>query len=36
MIAQVAEPARATPEAVECLRITGEDCFVMRVHVRAQ
>jgi Lrp/AsnC family leucine-responsive transcriptional regulator len=34
MIAKVADLARATPEMVECLRITGEDCFIMRVHVR--
>jgi Lrp/AsnC family leucine-responsive transcriptional regulator len=34
MIAKVAELARATPEVTECHRVTGEDCFVMRVHVR--
>jgi Lrp/AsnC family leucine-responsive transcriptional regulator len=34
MIAKVADLARATPEVVECLRITGEDCFIMRLHVR--
>jgi Lrp/AsnC family transcriptional regulator, leucine-responsive regulatory protein len=34
MIAKVADLARATPEIVECLRITGEDCFIMRAHVR--
>src|SRR3954469_11046608 len=28
-IAKVAELARATPEVVECHRITGEDCFFM-------
>ena len=33
-IAKVAELARSTPEVVECTRITGEDCFVMRAHVR--
>jgi Lrp/AsnC family leucine-responsive transcriptional regulator len=33
-IAKVADLARATPEVVECHRITGEDCFFMRVHVR--
>ncbi|HWH95966.1 MAG TPA: Lrp/AsnC family transcriptional regulator [Baekduia sp.] len=33
-IPKVAELARATPEVVECHRITGEDCFFMRVHVR--
>jgi Lrp/AsnC family transcriptional regulator, leucine-responsive regulatory protein len=34
MISKVADLARATPEVVECLRITGEDCFIMRAHVR--
>ena len=33
-IPKVAELARDTPEIVECHRITGEDCFVMRLHVR--
>jgi Lrp/AsnC family transcriptional regulator, leucine-responsive regulatory protein len=33
-IAKVAELARATPEIVECHRITGEDCFFMKAHVR--
>jgi Lrp/AsnC family transcriptional regulator, leucine-responsive regulatory protein len=33
-IAKVAEAARATPEVVECHRITGEDCFFVKVHVR--
>ena len=31
---KVAELAQATPEVVECHRITGEDCFFMRLHVR--
>ena len=31
---KVADLARATPEVVECHRITGEDCYVMRAHVR--
>jgi Lrp/AsnC family transcriptional regulator, leucine-responsive regulatory protein len=31
---KVAELARATPEVVECHRITGEDCFFMKLHVR--
>jgi Lrp/AsnC family leucine-responsive transcriptional regulator len=30
----VAELAARTPEVVECLRVTGDDCFVMRAHVR--
>jgi len=34
MIGKVADLARSTPEVVECLRITGEDCFIMRMHVR--
>ena len=27
--------ARDTPEVVECQRITGEDCFLLRLHVRS-
>jgi Lrp/AsnC family leucine-responsive transcriptional regulator len=30
----VAELARRTSEVTECHRITGEDCFIMRAHVR--
>jgi Lrp/AsnC family leucine-responsive transcriptional regulator len=30
---RLAELAAATPEVTECHRITGEDCFLMRVHV---
>ena len=30
----VAELAERTQEVVECLRVTGDDCFVMRAHVR--
>ena len=33
-LAKVADLARATPEVVECQRITGEDCFFMKAHVR--
>jgi Lrp/AsnC family leucine-responsive transcriptional regulator len=29
---KIAEEARNTPQVVECLRITGEDCFLMKVH----
>ena len=29
----IAELARETPEIVECHRITGEDCFIMKVLV---
>jgi Lrp/AsnC family leucine-responsive transcriptional regulator len=31
---RVAEVARETPEVSECHRITGEDCFLVKVHVR--
>jgi Lrp/AsnC family leucine-responsive transcriptional regulator len=34
-IAKVAELARDTPEVVECHRITGEDCFFVKAHVRS-
>jgi Lrp/AsnC family transcriptional regulator, leucine-responsive regulatory protein len=34
-IPKVAELARATPEVVECHRITGEDCFLIKVHLRS-
>jgi Lrp/AsnC family transcriptional regulator, leucine-responsive regulatory protein len=30
----VAELARSTPEVAECHRITGDDCFIARAHVR--
>ncbi len=33
-IHKVAELAQRTPEVTECVRVTGEDCFVMRAHVR--
>jgi Lrp/AsnC family transcriptional regulator, leucine-responsive regulatory protein len=33
-LAKVADLARQTPEVVECLRITGEDCFFLRLHLR--
>jgi Lrp/AsnC family leucine-responsive transcriptional regulator len=32
---RVAEIARTSPEVVECHRITGEDCFFMKAHVRS-
>lgn len=31
---QVAELVRSVPEVVECERTTGEDCYVMKAHVR--
>jgi Lrp/AsnC family leucine-responsive transcriptional regulator len=33
-LASVAEVARRTPEVVECHRVTGEDCYYLRVTVR--
>jgi Lrp/AsnC family transcriptional regulator, leucine-responsive regulatory protein len=30
---RIAELAKRTPEVVECHRITGEDCFLIKVHV---
>jgi Lrp/AsnC family leucine-responsive transcriptional regulator len=33
-IAKVAKLAQETPEVVECHRITGEDCFFLKAHVR--
>jgi Lrp/AsnC family leucine-responsive transcriptional regulator len=32
---RVAEIALASAEVVECHRITGEDCFLMKAHVRS-
>lgn len=34
-LAKVAELARATPQVVECHRVTGEDCFVLKVYLPA-
>ena len=31
---KVAQVAQAAPEVVECHRITGEDCFFLKAHVR--
>jgi Lrp/AsnC family leucine-responsive transcriptional regulator len=33
-LANVAELARETPEVVECHRVTGDDCYFMKAHVR--
>jgi Lrp/AsnC family transcriptional regulator, leucine-responsive regulatory protein len=30
----VAELAQETPEVVECMRVTGDDCYVMTAHLR--
>jgi len=32
---KIAELATSIPEVVECHRITGEDCFLARIHVAA-
>ncbi len=32
---RVGDIARATPEVVDCRRITGDDCYVMTAHVRS-
>jgi Lrp/AsnC family leucine-responsive transcriptional regulator len=34
-LAAMAELACATPEVSECHRVTGEDCFVLKVHLPA-
>jgi Lrp/AsnC family leucine-responsive transcriptional regulator len=34
-IPAVADIARQTPEVIECHRVTGEDCFYMKLHVRS-
>jgi Lrp/AsnC family transcriptional regulator, leucine-responsive regulatory protein len=31
---KVADLAQKTPEVVECHRITGEDCFIFKLHLR--
>ncbi len=30
---RIAELAQQIPEIVECHRVTGEDCFVLKVHI---
>lgn len=32
---RIADLARAIPEVVECHRVTGEDCFVIKAHIPA-
>jgi Lrp/AsnC family leucine-responsive transcriptional regulator len=34
-VSRIAELAGRTPEVVECHRISGEDCFLLRVQVPA-
>ncbi len=31
---KIAELAQSIPEITECYRITGEDCFIMKVYLR--
>jgi Lrp/AsnC family transcriptional regulator, leucine-responsive regulatory protein len=32
---RIPEVAKDTPEVVECYRITGEDCFFLKLHLRS-
>lgn len=32
---RIRDVALATPEVVECHRITGEDCFLLKLHLRS-
>ncbi len=32
---KLAELARSLPQVVECYRVTGEDCFVLKIHLPA-
>jgi Lrp/AsnC family transcriptional regulator, leucine-responsive regulatory protein len=32
---RIPEVAKETPEVAECYRITGDDCYLMRLHLRA-
>ena len=32
---RIPEIARVTPEVAECHRITGEDCYLLRLHLRS-
>jgi Lrp/AsnC family leucine-responsive transcriptional regulator len=34
-LAKLAELARNMPQVTECHRVTGEDCFVVKIHVAA-
>jgi Lrp/AsnC family leucine-responsive transcriptional regulator len=34
-LANVREVAQSTPEVVECHRITGDDCFLLKLHLRS-
>lgn len=34
-LSQIVQLAQQIPEVVECHRVTGEDCFVLKVHIPA-
>jgi len=34
-LSKIAELAQQIPEIVECHRVTGEDCFILKVHIPA-
>ncbi|MGH2493434.1 MAG: Lrp/AsnC family transcriptional regulator [Ktedonobacteraceae bacterium] len=34
-LSRIAELAQQIPEVVECHRVTGEDCFILKVHIPA-
>jgi Lrp/AsnC family leucine-responsive transcriptional regulator len=34
-LAKIPDVARETPEVTECYRITGEDCYLLKLHLRA-
>ena len=34
-LAKIPDLARETPEVAECHRITGEDCYLLKLHLRA-
>jgi len=34
-LAKIVELAKATPQVAECHRITGEDCFIMKINLAA-
>ena len=34
-LTKIAELARSLPQVIECHRITGEDCFLIKVHAPA-
>ena len=34
-LAKIPAVARETPEVAECNRITGEDCYLLRLHLRS-